>query len=131
MPAVWTHFELKYCERCGSLWLRPCGADVIYCPACTRKIAELPARDPQPSSTVIPSEPQQPTPVIPSEDAVRVEGPPECRQPDCSPEAFQSENSACFANDERPTTDDRFANTQWPNANSGDTERSEVEAVTA
>ncbi len=46
MPAVSTciHFELKYCERCGSLWLRPCGADVIYCPACTRKIAELPAR---------------------------------------------------------------------------------------
>ncbi len=63
MPAVSTciHFELKYCERCGSLWLRPCGDDVIYCPACTRKIAELPLprQSPnQPSSPPIgPSEP--------------------------------------------------------------------------
>ena len=27
--------ELKYCERCGGLWLRPCGAAVVYCRACT------------------------------------------------------------------------------------------------
>jgi hypothetical protein len=35
-------FELKYCERCGSLWLRPLGGEQIYCGACGRAVAELP-----------------------------------------------------------------------------------------
>ena len=26
--------ELKYCERCGGLWLRARGAAAIYCNAC-------------------------------------------------------------------------------------------------
>jgi len=26
--------ELKYCERCGGLWLRPYGAVVVYCASC-------------------------------------------------------------------------------------------------
>jgi Zn-finger nucleic acid-binding protein len=26
--------ELKYCERCGGLWLRVQGADGIYCASC-------------------------------------------------------------------------------------------------
>jgi hypothetical protein len=26
--------ELKYCERCGGLWLRPQGADRVYCASC-------------------------------------------------------------------------------------------------
>jgi len=26
--------ELKYCERCGGLWLRPQGADIVYCDGC-------------------------------------------------------------------------------------------------
>jgi len=26
--------ELKYCERCGGLWLRPVGGRQIYCPPC-------------------------------------------------------------------------------------------------
>jgi hypothetical protein len=26
--------ELKYCERCGGLWLRPQGADAVYCAGC-------------------------------------------------------------------------------------------------
>jgi hypothetical protein len=25
---------LKYCERCGGLWLRPQGADGVYCAGC-------------------------------------------------------------------------------------------------
>jgi hypothetical protein len=25
---------LKYCERCGGLWLRPQGADGVYCASC-------------------------------------------------------------------------------------------------
>jgi Zn-finger nucleic acid-binding protein len=35
-------FELKYCERCGGLWLRPTGGGQIYCVACGRAMAELP-----------------------------------------------------------------------------------------
>jgi len=35
-------FELKYCERCGGLWLRPGGGQQVYCVACGRAVAELP-----------------------------------------------------------------------------------------
>jgi hypothetical protein len=35
-------FELKYCERCGGLWLRPVGGGQIYCVACGQEIAQLP-----------------------------------------------------------------------------------------
>jgi Zn-finger nucleic acid-binding protein len=35
--------ELKYCERCGGLWLRPVGGKQIYCRICSRAMAELPA----------------------------------------------------------------------------------------
>jgi len=34
--------ELKYCERCGGLWLRPVQGGQIYCVTCARAIAELP-----------------------------------------------------------------------------------------
>ena len=34
--------ELKYCERCGGLWLRPVGGGQIYCVGCGRAMAELP-----------------------------------------------------------------------------------------
>ena len=35
--------ELKYCEFCGALWLRPGGSDAAYCPQCESWIeAELP-----------------------------------------------------------------------------------------
>jgi Zn-finger nucleic acid-binding protein len=34
--------ELKYCERCGGLWLRPTGGEQIYCTVCARAMAELP-----------------------------------------------------------------------------------------
>jgi Zn-finger nucleic acid-binding protein len=30
--------ELKYCERCGGLWLRPRGSNLIYCAACARAL---------------------------------------------------------------------------------------------
>ena len=26
--------ELKYCERCGGLWLRPQGSTTVYCAGC-------------------------------------------------------------------------------------------------
>jgi Zn-finger nucleic acid-binding protein len=35
--------ELKYCERCGGLWLRIRGTDGVYCAACMPAVAELPA----------------------------------------------------------------------------------------
>ncbi len=31
--------ELKYCERCGGLWLRLKGSEVIYCPSCLLALA--------------------------------------------------------------------------------------------
>lgn len=34
--------ELKYCEHCGGLWLRECGAGVVYCDNCRPKVADLP-----------------------------------------------------------------------------------------
>jgi len=34
--------ELKYCERCGGLWLRPTGGGQVYCVACARAMGELP-----------------------------------------------------------------------------------------
>jgi hypothetical protein len=34
--------ELKYCERCGALWLRPCGDEQVYCAPCTSKMLSSP-----------------------------------------------------------------------------------------
>jgi len=34
--------ELKYCERCGGLWLRECGSGLIYCKGCEPDVTELP-----------------------------------------------------------------------------------------
>ena len=38
--------ELKYCERCGALWLRPTGSDLIFCSPGSVILAGL-ARDPR------------------------------------------------------------------------------------
>ncbi|HEY7353101.1 MAG TPA: hypothetical protein VH596_10095 [Terriglobales bacterium] len=38
--------ELKYCERCGALWLRLRGSDLIFCPSCAVILAGI-ARDPR------------------------------------------------------------------------------------
>ena len=35
--------ELKYCEHCGGLWVRECGAGTAYCEKCQPKVADLPA----------------------------------------------------------------------------------------
>ncbi len=35
--------ELKYCERCGGLWLRLRGAHQVYCAACELEMLQLPA----------------------------------------------------------------------------------------
>lgn len=31
--------ELKYCERCGGLWLRERGTGRVYCAVCTSEIS--------------------------------------------------------------------------------------------
>ena len=33
--------ELKYCERCGTLWLRLRDSDVVVCRSCSRALAGL------------------------------------------------------------------------------------------
>ena len=33
--------ELKYCERCGGLWLRPKGSELVFCACCARVMAGL------------------------------------------------------------------------------------------
>lgn len=30
--------ELKYCERCGGLWLRLIGSDAVFCGSCSRDL---------------------------------------------------------------------------------------------
>ena len=39
---VFEQLELKYCERCGGLWLRNQGEEEVYCPGCVPKMAEFP-----------------------------------------------------------------------------------------
>jgi uncharacterized Zn finger protein (UPF0148 family) len=36
------HVELKYCERCGELWLRPEKAKEVYCASCRAVLAAMP-----------------------------------------------------------------------------------------
>jgi len=32
---------LKYCERCGGLWLRPRGESEVYCGSCRVRMADM------------------------------------------------------------------------------------------
>lgn len=57
--------DLKYCERCGGLWLRPSHDDAVYCRSCAAKLAEFPVvrparlRRPQSSARHSPSSPSR------------------------------------------------------------------------
>ncbi len=42
--------ELKYCERCGGLGLRPLGDSGVYCRSCRAHIASLPRASEERSS---------------------------------------------------------------------------------
>jgi len=33
--------ELKYCERCGGLWIRPKGSQRVFCAACAPTMEEI------------------------------------------------------------------------------------------
>ncbi len=37
-----TQVELKYCERCGGLGLRPLGDNEVYCWSCRVRMADMP-----------------------------------------------------------------------------------------
>jgi hypothetical protein len=50
--------ELKYCERCGGLWLRECGAGLVYCAKCQPLVAELPAPKKKPQRVMLPVGPR-------------------------------------------------------------------------
>ena len=34
--------DLKYCERCGGLWIRARGKETVYCRRCEVQIAQMP-----------------------------------------------------------------------------------------
>lgn len=42
MEEVQGRVELKYCERCGGLWLRPLRSRSVYCPGCEELMREMP-----------------------------------------------------------------------------------------
>ena len=42
MQEVQGRVEMKYCERCGSLWLRAIGSQTVYCCRCERQMRDLP-----------------------------------------------------------------------------------------
>src|SRR5487761_768067 len=48
--------ELKYCEHCGGLWVRECGAGV-YCEKCQHALDELPAAKKRPARVMLPVHP--------------------------------------------------------------------------
>jgi ribosomal protein L37AE/L43A len=49
--------ELKYCEHCGSLWVRERGTGIVYCDRCTPKVADLPAPKKKRGRLVLPVHP--------------------------------------------------------------------------
>jgi Zn-finger nucleic acid-binding protein len=46
--------ELKYCERCGGLWLRECGTGEVYCGTCRAQVADLPIPKKKPQRVGLP-----------------------------------------------------------------------------
>ena len=53
--ATLVYFQLKYCERCGGLWLRPDGNASPYCSNCERIMAALPVRTRRPNRKIDPA----------------------------------------------------------------------------
>jgi len=40
---IFEQLELKYCERCGGLWLRRKGSAGVFCAGCAPAMAEFPS----------------------------------------------------------------------------------------
>ena len=64
-PITPIRLHLKYCERCGGLWLRREGVVVVFCAPCAREMAELPGHGRKRRSGRVPG----------SDDAVVTPGP--------------------------------------------------------
>ena len=47
MQPVLIRMELKYCERCGGLLLRPTVTDWVYCGPCGREMNEMAGAKPR------------------------------------------------------------------------------------
>ncbi|MBZ5599548.1 MAG: zf-TFIIB domain-containing protein [Acidobacteriia bacterium] len=48
--------ELKYCERCGGLWLRRWGEEEVYCPPCVPKMLQCAASGKRKSQLRLPTD---------------------------------------------------------------------------
>ena len=53
--ATLVYFQLKYCESCGALWLRPDGIATPYCRNCEHLMAALPVRTRRPRRKIVPA----------------------------------------------------------------------------
>ncbi|HVN19980.1 MAG TPA: hypothetical protein VMU05_14440 [Dongiaceae bacterium] len=51
--------ELKYCEACGGLWVRECGAGAVYCEKCQARVDELPFQKKRPGRVRLPQGPRE------------------------------------------------------------------------
>ena len=52
--------ELKYCERCGGLWIRRQGQSVVYCGLCRAQVAALlSSRSPRKRGARLPQNPRR------------------------------------------------------------------------
>ena len=49
-----TPMELKYCERCGGLWVRESGTREVYCRNCQRMVNDLPSPKKKPQRIELP-----------------------------------------------------------------------------
>ncbi len=52
--------QLKYCERCGGLWLRGVGTDAVFCRPCALAMARAPGRERPGASVLAPKDPTPP-----------------------------------------------------------------------
>ena len=52
MQAPAAKVELKICERCGGLWMRPANSGWIYCALCKKQVNNLPAIKPRRKAAV-------------------------------------------------------------------------------
>jgi hypothetical protein len=50
--------ELKYCEHCGGLWMRECGAGVVFCEKCQAELDEFPMQKKRPGRVRLPDGPR-------------------------------------------------------------------------
>lgn len=48
--------ELKICERCGGLWLRPANSGWIYCALCHKEVSALPPSKPRRKGGDVPAD---------------------------------------------------------------------------